>query len=206
MINYSILKKYLSLFAKKTINLYLSYVEKSTNLILKGSILLTFFTVKKPFYLLYIFLSFLGTCEPFYSTQWNYYVFYFTCSVFFQSAFIVMLYNNTWSGGIILEIVGPRFAEKYLKRFKDGAYMGPFLMIFIAFFGPFLLDIITFHIDQYEQLLKIGDLEKQMNCLSSQGNVKESTRIFEEICFLAKSQSKGIITKSNIIIQSIFIK
>ena len=84
-------------------------------------------------------------------------------------------------------MVGPRFAEKYLKRFQDGASLGPFLLIFLPFFTPFFLDIITFHIDQYEELLKIGDLEKQMNLLSSKGNVKESSLILEEICFTAKS-------------------
>lgn len=80
--------------------------------------------------------------------------------------------------------------------------MNPFLLLGIACFTPFILDILTVIIDQYEQVIRVDILTEQMDVLNAQGKTQESKQIFEQILVYLKTSSKGMITKLNIIIQS----
>jgi len=117
------------------------------------------------------------------------------------SAFLTIFYNE-WAFAKIDNLVGSRFSEKYYKREKSGIFVNPFLFLGIACFTPFILDLLTLLIDQYEQFRRVDVLTEQMDQLNAHGKIKESKEIFEQIIVYSKTSSKGIITKLNIIIQS----
>lgn len=191
----------LSPFAKKIILFYIWYVEKSTAFTFKIAIFLTHYFSKMPYYFIYILLSVAAICDNNYSSWWNLYIFYFTFSIFLLSAFLTIFYNE-WAFAKIDNLVGSRFSEKYYKREKSGIFVNPFLLLGIACFTPFILDLLTLLIDQYEQFLRVDVLTEQMDQLNAHGKIKESKEIFEQIIVYSKTSSKGIITKLNIIIQS----
>lgn len=59
------------------------------------------------------------------------------------------------------------------------------------------------HCTQYDQLLRTDVLANQMHHLRLQGKIEESKDVFNQFFVIGKMSSKSIITKLNIILQSL---
>lgn len=195
--------KNLPLFVKKIYILYISYVKWNITLSIKSAAFLTYFWSKTPYYYVYILLSVLAVCDQKYSSWWNLWILYAVLFIFSLPIYITFFYNNKWFSPKIEYLVGEDFSEKYLKRNKSGVFIKPLLLLSLACLTPFFVDLLTCAIDGYEQVAQMNVLREKMDRLHLLGKTEEGKNVFNQFSALAKMPSKGIITKINIILQSV---